>query len=157
MRKVIAVLSVLILIAMVTPVFAGEGHKCTAGTQECLDKMASKLSSKGWVGIELDENDHGALVITKVLPYSPASKAGLQEGDILLAMNGISFSDESQKTELKKAWGSMKPGNTVAYKIDRDGSKTKAKVTLASMPSDMVATYVGKHMLDHATVAVAQN
>jgi predicted metalloprotease with PDZ domain len=156
MKKVIVVLSVLALALMITPVFAGEGHKCEAGTQECLDKMASHLSSKGWVGIELDNNDDGTLVVTNVVKHSPASEAGLQKGDILLAMNGLSFSDESQKAELKKAWGSMKPGNKVAYNIARAGSKTKVKVTLGTMPSEMVAKYVGKHMLDHASVAVAK-
>ena len=156
MKKVIVVLSVLALAVMITPVFAGEYHKCTAGTQECLDKMASHLSNKGWVGIELDETEEGALRITKVVPESPAAEAGLQKGDILLAMNGLALGDEKNEAKLKEAWGSLKPGGTVTYKIDRNGSKTKAKITLGNMPTEMVAKYVGKHMMEHASVAVAQ-
>ena len=158
MKKSIAILAILAVVALTAPVLAGEEHKCTAGTQECLDMMAAKLASKGWVGIELDKTDKGELVITKVIKDSPAQEAGLRKGDILVAMNGLSLTDESEETkkQLEKAWGSFKPGNEVAYAIDRDGKKTKAKITLGHMPEELVASYVGRHMLEHATTAVAK-
>ncbi len=158
MKKTIAILAILAMVALTAPVLAGEGHKCTAGTQECLDMMAAKLASKGWVGIELDKTEKGELVITKVIKHSPAQEAGLKEGDILLAMNGLSLTDESEENQkkLEKTWGSFKPGNDVAYKIDRGGKKTKANITLGQMPEELVASYVGRHMMEHATTAVAQ-
>ena len=158
MKKTIAILAILAVVALTAPVLAGEGHNCTAGTQECLDKMAAKLASKGWVGIELDKTDEGELVITKVVKHSPAQEAGLQKGVILLAMNGLSLTDESEENQkkLEKSWKSFKPGNEVAYKIDRDGKKTKANITLGHMPEELVASYVGRHMLEHSTTAVAK-
>lgn len=158
MKKSFVILAVLALVALTAPVLAGEGHKCTAGTQECLDMMAAKLASKGWVGIELDKTDKGELVITKVIRHSPAQEAGLKKGDILVAMNGLSLTDESEenKKKLEKTWGSFKPGNEVAYAINRDGKKTKAKITLARMPEELVASYIGRHMMEHATTAVAK-
>jgi S1-C subfamily serine protease len=158
MKKTIAILAILALVALTAPVLAGEGHKCTAGTQECLDKMAAKLASKGWIGIELDKTKKGELVITKVIENSPAEEAGLKKGDVLLAMNGLSLTDESEETKkkLEKTWMSFKPGNEVVYKIDRNGKYTKANITLGHMPKDLVASYVGRHMLEHATTAVAK-
>lgn len=158
MKKTIAILAILAVVALTAPVLAGEGHKCTAGTQECLDKMATKLASKGWVGIELDKTDKGELVITKVIKHSPAQEAGLKKGDILVAMNGLSLTDESEENQkmLEKTWMTFKPGNEVAYAINRDGKKTKAKITLGQMPEEMVASYVGRHMLEHSTTAVAK-
>jgi len=158
MKKTIAILAILAVVALTAPVLAGEGHNCTAGTQECLDKMAAKLASKGWVGIELDKTDAGEMVITKVIKNSPAQEAGLKKGDILVAMNGLSLTDESEMNQkkLEKTWMSFKPGNEVAYAIDRNGKKTKAKITLGQMPEELVASYVGRHMMEHATTAVAK-
>ncbi len=158
MKKTIAILAVLALVALTAPVLAGEGHKCTAGTQECLDKMAASLASKGWVGVELDKTKKGGLVITKVIKNSPAEKAGLQKGDVLLAMNGMSMTDQSEEAQkkLKKTWGSFKPGSEVTYALDREGKKIKTKITLGHMPEELVASYVGRHMMEHATTAVAK-
>ena len=51
MKKVLLVVA--LVFVLVTPVFAGD-YKCTASTQECLNKMAEKYQDKAWVGIELD-------------------------------------------------------------------------------------------------------
>ena len=60
--------------------------------------MATKLKNKGWVGIELDVNeehrrdDRGARGIRQ----PGAVEAGMREGDVLLALNGIRFDSRRQ-------------------------------------------------------------
>src|SRR5262245_28070417 len=83
--KVVAI----VLAATVPALFAGgyAHHKCTETTQDCLDHMAAKMKTSGWVGIELEHNEtDGTLTITKVVPGSPAEAAGLQPGDELYAL-----------------------------------------------------------------------
>ena len=134
---------------------ASKGHGCTGDTQYCLNKMATKLKSKGWVGIELDVNEKsGAMTVTRVVPDSPALAGGLQEGDVLVALNGVRFDDE-EKEALHETQAQMKPGNTVTYTVERDGYAKKVAVTLAAVPDDVVAQWIGGHMLEHATVEVA--
>ena len=159
MRKTSLLLSLIAVVALAVPAFAGEGHTCTAPTQECLNKMAAKLKTKGWVGIEMDKSKKGgAITVTRVVPGSPAEKAGFREGDQLVALNGIELNKDMNKEALYAAKKQMKPGKEVTYTVERKGSTVDLAVVLAKVPEDVLAQWVGGHMLDHAEVtAVAQN
>ena len=136
---------------------ASKAHDCTADTQYCLNKMATKLKNKGWVGIELDVDEaSGLMTVTRVESGSPAQDAGMREGDVLLAMNGIRF-DSEDKEKLHAAKSQMKIGSRVKYTVDRDGYKKKLDLTLAAVPDDIMASWVGQHMLGHATIEIASN
>jgi S1-C subfamily serine protease len=149
---------VAIAVALTAPALAGgKDHPCTAGTQDCLNKMVAKLQHKGWVGIEYDKKDHGATpVVKKVVPGSPAEKAGLHKGDVLLAVNGVKYGEED-KTKWKKVKQAWTPGSTITYLVARDGKKKEVDVTLGKVPEEVLAAWVGEHMLQHATVEVASN
>ncbi len=136
---------------------AGEGHHCKADAQACINKIAEKAANKGWMGVELDEAQYAtALIITKVVPDSPAAKANLQPGERLVALNGIKYgSDESKMAEAYKA---MTPGNTVTMTIgSAKGVDRQVKITLAAMPEDVVAKWLGQHMLQSHAVAANIN
>jgi len=147
----------ILAVALAAPAFAGEKkHDCTASTQDCLNKMAAKFKEKGWVGIESDKSEKGdKQTITKVVPGSPAERAGLRAGDVLLAINGVRFGEEDEEkwAKVKKAW---KPGGTITYTLARDGQKREVGVTLGHVPKDVVAQWIGEHMLQHATIEVAE-
>lgn len=152
---------VLILaVALAAPAFAGEKkHDCTASTQDCLNKMVAKFKEKGWVGIEYDKSESkkgDKQTISKVIPGSPAEKAGLQKGDVLLAVNGVRFGEEDkdQWAKVKKDW---KPGHSITYTVARGGQKSEVAVMLGHVPEEVIAQWVGEHMLQHATVKVAKN
>ncbi len=147
-------LAALILIIAI-PAMAGdkEYKKCTASTQECLDKMSTKLQSTGWVGIEFEvDKATDKYRLTNVVPNSPAEAAGLEPGDILFAMYGIEMTEENGKAlkEARKEWA---PGQKVIYTVKRDGENKKIKLTLAPMPADVMAQWIGNHMMDHAKLA----
>ena len=130
--------------------FAGE-KKCTADTQECLDYMVSAFKNRGWVGLELDE-----MTITRVIPGSPAEAARFKVGDRLVALNGIEMTHANEKA-LKQAQKSMRPGKQVTYRVERHGGMRELTVTLAPLPDDILAQWIGRHMLEHATVDIAKD
>jgi predicted metalloprotease with PDZ domain len=157
MKRLVSLLTTLLVVASAIPALAGEGHKCTADTQTCLDNMAAKFQTKGWLGVELDENEGGdGYVITKVVGDSPADEAGFRNGDLLVAMNGLRFAEENHE-KLQAAWKEAKPGAEVAYTISRRGREREKTVTLAKFPHDLMAQYVGEHMLEHAQVQAADD
>ena len=149
----IVIVAIAALIAL--PLFAG-GEKCTASAQDCLDKMVQKMEHKGWVGIEGEKLDSGYFEIAKVVPDSPAEAAGLKPGDVLVGVNGIDYAD-TDKEKWKPVKAAWKPGNSVTYTVKRSGHKKESALTLGSAPEEVVAQWIGKHMMhDHSTVAVAK-
>ena len=74
----------------------------------------------------------GALV-GDVTPDSPASRAGLQKGDIILALNGQPVRDASQ---LRMNVSLMQPGTQVNVKVLRNGANRDFSVTLQELPTE---------------------
>lgn len=145
--------------AMAPAVMAGGDHyKCTKSTQDCLNEMSANLKNSGWVGFELDKSDNGAMVVKKVVPGSPAEQAGFREGDVLVALQGIRFGDESNKEALKAAKKAMAPGKQVSYTVQRAGAEKQLTAKLAPVPQEVLAQWIGTHMMAHANeTAIAQN
>ena len=129
-------------------------EKCPLSAQECLNQMTAKFKTSGWVGIEYEpavneEKASETWTITKVVPGSPAEAGGLVPGDIIFAMYGIEFS-KATKEKLSQARKEWKPGQEVVYSVKRDGAEQQITVTLAAWPADVVAQWIGKHMMEHA-------
>jgi serine protease Do len=74
----------------------------------------------------------GALV-GDVTPNSPAEKAGLQKGDIILDVNGKPVNGSA---ELRMHVSLMAPGTKVQVTVFRDGAQKTLPVTLAEMPTE---------------------
>jgi hypothetical protein len=47
----------------------------------------------------------------------------------------------------RKEW---KPGQSVSYTIKREGVDREIRLTLAPMPADVMARWIGEHMKEHA-------
>jgi C-terminal processing protease CtpA/Prc len=124
--------------------------KCTMPLQDCLARMSASLKTTGWVGIEFEDTmlPGGGYKISKVVEDSPAQKAGLQPGDVLFALNGVRFSNENT-VALAKARKDWKPGQSVTYTIKREGVDREISLTLAPMPADVMARWIGEHMKEH--------
>ena len=154
-------LALALMVAIVTlPAFAGpKGKKCDAGTQDCLNKMTQMLKTRGWVGIEMDDGK-GAKnpAITKVVPGSPAEAAGFQVGDVLVSLDGLKYADSTEEKcapcqAMKENWV---PGRTVHYVVKRGSREVPVDPTLGHIPSDVMAAWIGQHMMEHAQIEIAQ-
>jgi predicted metalloprotease with PDZ domain len=155
MRKAIAVIAAVMIMVMAAAAMAGEGSKCTTSTQDCLNYMVKNLKNRGWVGIEMD--DRGGvdrMVVTTVIEGSPAEKAGFEVGDTLVAVNGVAFSEENHK-QLKDIQYAMKPGADFVYTVSRKGSKVDLEVELGQIPKNVMAQWIGAHMMEHAEIQMA--
>jgi predicted metalloprotease with PDZ domain len=145
----------MLAIGFVTPAsMAGpKGYGCTLDTQTCLNKMAAKLKTTGWLGIEY-ENREGPdrMKIVKVVSGSPAEDAGFRVGDVLVSINGAEFADndEDECATCKAMKGIWKPGANVEYVVRRGDQEVALSPTLASLPPDVMAMMLGMHIVEHA-------
>jgi len=153
-RTLTAVVTGIVLATVLgTAAVAGDAPKrCTAPVQECLDHMSAVLKSSGWVGIEFEYGPAGGYEVTRILPDSPAEKAGLQPGDLLTALNGVRLV-KANDAALAKARKDWKPGQSVTYTVKRQGQDRDITLTLAPMPADVMAKWIGEHMMEHISAA----
>ena len=80
---------------------------------------------------------HGAIV-AEVTPDSPAAKAGVRQGDVILKVNGEAIDDSNN---LRNRISAMAPGSHVDLAIQRDGRSETLAVTLSeTSPATTSAT-----------------
>jgi serine protease Do len=131
--------------------FGGEGGNIGIGfavpvnlARGVMDQIVkSGKVSRGYMGVTLGPitpdlapkfglNDtHGALV-NDVNPDGPGAKAGLKQGDVIIAINGEKVEDFN---ELTLAVISHAPGSSVSLDVIRDNKPTKVSVTLGERPT----------------------
>ncbi len=80
-------------------------------------------------------SEEGALV-GDVTPDSPAAKAGLKAGDVILTVNGKKITGQEN---LKVTVSQLEPGTAAALKVIRNGAAKTISVTLGEMPGEMAA------------------
>jgi serine protease DegQ len=98
--------------------------------------------TRGWVGIEVQEitaelaesfklsGTDGAL-IAGVMRGSPADKAGIKPGDVLVQVTGKPVKDAQAMLELIAA---LQPGSTARFGLKRDGRDVAVDVTIGKRP-----------------------
>jgi len=82
------------------------------------------------------QKPNGALV-SSVDPGGPAAKAGLQAGDVILAVNGTQINDS---TDLPSMIAGIKPGSKADVQVWRDKAKKDMTVTIGALTDAKVAS-----------------
>ncbi len=75
--------------------------------------------------------DRPGMIVTALDPNGPAAKAGVREGDVIVAADGHALTDES---ELYRVLRSHRPGDTMTLTIARGTGETTIDVTLGTAP-----------------------
>jgi photosystem II stability/assembly factor-like uncharacterized protein len=86
---------------------------------------------RGSLGLQIEESEDGAL-ITEIIDKGAASKAGLKEGDIILALDGVKL--DNPRLQIFKLLGNRKPGEKVTLTYQRGKEKRDLEVTLETPP-----------------------
>ncbi len=102
--------------------------------------------STGWLGImvqDLTPRDavrYGLLitegvVVVRVQFNSPAMEGGVEEGDVVLSLNGKKIPTAER---LKEVVSNLQPGEEIMLVVLRDREETSLKIIIGSMPMDAV-------------------
>lgn len=91
---------------------------------------SAQNSTGGYLGVSVGDANPGAYVIS-VVPGSPAAKAGLQAGDVIIGFNNQAITSASQLAALVSG---TKPGTKVTLEIQRGFQLESITVTLGKKP-----------------------
>jgi S1-C subfamily serine protease len=137
------------LVLTTSPLLASveEEKSCPAKVDDCVRQMKEDLAKRGWVGINMEVDEQaGGVVLTRVFSDSPGERAGLRVGDLLTSLNGVPY-DEANEEELKKEYMAFRPGGTATFGIERGSEALEITVTLAPLPEEILAKWIGEHVL----------
>jgi serine protease Do len=99
--------------------------------------------SRGWLGVQIQpvtreiadslglKNVEGALV-AESQDHSPAAKAGIASGDVIMSVNGEAVKDAH---ELSRTIGGLAPGDSVKLMVLRDGTDRAVTLNLGKLPN----------------------
>ncbi len=94
------------------------------GIQDLTPELASEFKA----------GEGGGALVTEVMPQSPAAKAGLQNGDVIVQIDGKPVSDS---VRLRLLVGQTAPGTQITLKLVRQGKEKTVSLTLEEIPADL--------------------
>ena len=119
-----------------------------------IDQLRNNGSVKrGWIGVQIQmvtpeiadslgmDKPKGALVVD-VTPDSPAAKAGLKSGDVILRVGGDEITDMQV---LPRLVANLQIGADVRFQILRDGSEKALALKIGKMPAERKVASLGDH------------
>lgn len=121
--------------------------QCDLSAGDCAKKVREYYKDHGWLGVEFDlsASDAGPR-ITKVYPNSPASKAGLEEGDILTSLNGISAAPEYAEQLHAFMQSSFDIDKKIRFTAKRGREILPMSAVLTKIPDDAIDVMINHHL-----------
>ncbi|MFH1946090.1 MAG: PDZ domain-containing protein [Acidobacteriota bacterium] len=93
----------------------------------CAQIMETGKVERGWIGVDVFEDEEGRVEIIAVEEKSPADEAGLKKGDVFVTIEGKNVNGgEILVKEIRR----RKPADKVTVVIDRNGKKQTIKLEL---------------------------
>lgn len=114
---------------------------------------------RGWIGVSIQEvtqdlaqefgaaDTNGALV-ADVMDDSPASKAKLERGDIILSY--IQWGSLRDPGQLRSLVAETAPGTTVTLSLLREKKRQDLSVTIGELPKELASARDGSGKGEHA-------
>jgi serine protease Do len=108
------------------------------------DLKGDGVVTRGFLGVQIqpvtDEIAEGlgldkaeGAIVSNLTPSSPAEKAGIQSGDIVVKANGEMIDDAK---DLSRTVAGLKPGQSIPFEIIREGKRQTIDVEIGTMPGD---------------------
>jgi serine protease Do len=147
------------VIGINTAIYSSNGSNAGIGFAIPIDLARSVMDQlkahgrviRGWLGVEIQKvtadlaqsfklpKPEGALV-AQVVPGTPAAKAGLERGDVIVKYNGQTVNDEHQFPEMV---AETAIGKTVPLEVIRNGKHLILHATLAQLHDQELASAEG--------------
>ncbi len=100
--------------------------------------------TRGWLGAEIQPvtpeiaaslgiKDAKGAIVANVVPNGPAQKSGIEQGDIVTAIDGQAVEDSS---DLVRKVANIPTGQVAVFSVSRNGKPAQIKVSIGTRPDD---------------------
>ena len=115
--------------------FAISVDETLAVLEQLREQAAGTSRAEGFLGVSLEPRTDGGVgsIIATVQPGSPAEEAGINEGDIVLAVDGEPVNGQAG---LVAAIRDRSPGDTISVDLVRNGERVTVTATLVARPKE---------------------
>lgn len=129
---------------------SAEEPRCTQTARECDHQIRQMLSGCRFLGMTVEERNPG-LVITKIVPRSPAARGGLRVGDRLIAVNGKSLTNSSPR-DFKQIVADARSTCRLWMIVSRSGAYTKVEARLEPYSKEQIEKIIAAHLSQSHTM-----
>lgn len=120
------------------------------------DDLQEQLGgSYSGVGIEITINDKNEIIVNRVFTDSPAEKAGIKSGDILVKLDDVDLTDKDPEYVANSIKGSNKESFNITYKRDNKKYDVTIKRDFVTIDSVTSRTYGNVGYLEIDTFSVS--
>ena len=147
------ILSVTIIVVVAAPAQAGHA-RCTKDAADCAAAMREVYQERGWSGIEDKvKNEDTTITIRSVLPGSPADRAGLHAGDVVVSVNGVTLSKTNEARVEAIFTKGFRIGKRLSIGFMRGEEVRIVKLTLERIPDPVLASRIERHSKEEHRLA----
>ncbi len=129
-RRQIRVASIVAALALVGAGGAFAVTSALSGSSSPPPAVANQ--PEAWLGIDVTNSPYGGVMVTNVVPGSPAYWAGMEAGDVITRINGRQVVTPS---DVRDAIAGMRPGQRVTVRFEGSGTTYNAQIPLNKRPA----------------------
>jgi S1-C subfamily serine protease len=126
-------LRVVLLAGVLTLLIAGAAYAVISDSNQTNkpQPVAANNGTEPWLGVDLANDPVRGALVAKVVPGSPAAKAGIRPGDLITQLDTEPI---GASATLVAAISGLQPGDTVAIQLQRGAAQYTVHVKLGSRP-----------------------
>lgn len=120
--------------------------------------------SRGYLGVYIQEltrelaegfglQDHRGILVSDVIPDSPAEKAGIQQGDVIIKLNGRAVDNVP---DFRNTVASNPPGSLLRLEIMRDGKTELIETNTEPLPDEQAQTVEPSRIMEQIGFTVQE-
>ncbi|MBV8216866.1 MAG: PDZ domain-containing protein [Solirubrobacterales bacterium] len=122
------------LVAVLALVFVGAAFAVSSALSGGSSSAPPTVSNQpeAWLGIDVTSSPYGGVMVTNVVPGSPAYWAGMEAGDVITRINGRQITAPS---DLRDVIAGEHPGQRVTVRFEGSGTTYNAQIPLKNRPA----------------------
>lgn len=126
----------------------------TSMAKAAMDSLINKGKVvRGWLGVSIQNltpelakqfelTDEKGVLVGDIVENSPADKAGLQRGDVIVEVRGKKIDDPNQ---IRNMVAGIEPGQEIEMKIIRENKPITKNLTVSELPTDVQKPAKGEY------------